>query len=444
MSEKNIDKEKLNEFKSEKGFLEINNKGNLEFDGYDCTELADKYDTPVYVISEKRIRENYRNISNAFKTIYEATNVSYACKANPNLNVLKIIKDEGSMAEVISTGELFLAKIAGFDGSNIVFNGCNKNRKGIRLAIEMGALINIDSLQELHVIAEEAEDLDETARIAVRVNPVVRTGTLDVWETALEDSKFGVSMKKAFKVYEKAKSMEKIEIVGIHTHIGSHITNEEPYKIATKRIMDLVVNLKEKLGINLEVIDMGGGFPIPFHYQDVPSIDPYAHAILDTFMENIEKHDLKKPKLILEPGGSIIGDTSILLLEVGIIKENENSNNWAYVDGGANINLRATQGWYTYQTVCCNKMKKDNTKTYQIGGPLCYSGDVLGKDRELPPLEEGDLIGMLDCGAYTMAILNRYNSHPFPAIVLLRENKPEIIRKREDYTDLLTGEKFIL
>ncbi len=442
MSDKEINKTNLNEFQSEENFLEANEEGNLEFDGSDTVDLAEKYGTPLYVVSENRIRENYRKIYDSFNDQYTNTEISYACKANPNINVLRTLKSEGCMAEVISTGELFLVRTAGFEGKKIVFNGCNKNKKGIRLAIKMGVLINVDSFHELKVVHEEAEKLDQEARIGFRVNPTVQAGTLDVWETAMEESKFGISMDNALEAYRKAKSMDHIDICGIHTHIGSHVEDEEPYASATERVMDFVHKLKKE-DIELEVVDMGGGFPIPFHHEETTPIEKYARAIGETFKTKIEEHDLNTPRLLLEPGGSIVGDAALLLLEVGTVKRRESSKKWACVDGGANINLRATQGWYTYQTVCCNKMDEPKEEIFDIGGPLCYSGDVLGKDRKMPRLEEGDIIGMLDCGGYTMAIRNRYNSHPYPAVILLTDKGSKVIRRRENYTDLLEDEKLL-
>lgn len=435
-----VDRKRLNQFIPEKNYVEINTKGHLAFDGFDTVDLAKKFGTPLYVLSQRKLRENYHHLTKIFSKIYPGARVAYAYKANPALAALRILKEEGAMAEVISTGELFLADLVGTDGQNIVFNGCNKDRKGLRLAIHLGALINVDSFQELDTVEEEAKKMGKKARIGIRINPVVKTGTLNVWETAIEESKFGITLSKGLEAYKKAQKLSHLDIVGIQTHIGSQIENFEPYKVATTRIMNFMGELKKSLGITLDVVDMGGGIAVPFTYVDVPPVERYAHAILDPFKKSLEEHDLGQPTLIIEPGGSMIGNTTILLLTVGMVKRKESTKKWAMVDGGANINLRATQGWYVFQCFCCNKMNEDPTENINVAGPLCYAGDVLAYDRDLPHLEEGDILALLDCGAYTSAIINRYNSYPAPAMVLLQDGKATMIKQREVLTDLACGE----
>jgi diaminopimelate decarboxylase len=289
-------------------------------------------------------------------------------------------------------------------------------------------------------VEEEAQKMEKKARIGIRINPVVKTGTLDVWETAIEESKFGITLSKGIKAYKKAQKSSYLNIEGIQTHIGSQIENFKPYQVATERIMNFMGELKKTLDITLQVVDMGGGIAVPFAYADVPPLEKYAHAMIDPFKKSLEEHDLGEPTLIIEPGGRIVGNTTILLLTVGMVKREESSKKWAMVDGGANVNLRATQGWYVFQCFCCNKMNEKMEETINVAGPLCYAGDVLAYDRELPHLEEGDILALLDCGAYTAAIINRYNSYPAPAMVLVQEGTPQVIKQGETLTDLTTGE----
>jgi len=442
--EKEVDKAKLNRLVPERGYLEINGKGHLEFDGFDCVELAKEFGTPTYVISERKIKENYYEILRAFTNIYRNTKIAYAYKANSLIAVLKILKECDALAEVVSRGELLLANLVGVKGSDIVFNGPYKDRESIRLAIRLGALINVESFRELEIIDEEAKRLGERTRIGIRINPIVKTGTISEWETALKGSKFGIDLENALKAYEKAKEKKNIEVVGIHCHIGSQIGDPRPYTMATERIMNAVGEIKRKLGIEIQIIDLGGGFPIPFRYANVPPIKAYAEAVLKPFKEGIEKHDLNNSTLILEPGARIVGTSALLLLKVGIVKREESTRKWVIVDGGANVILRATQGWYVYQCFCCNKMKEERKELVNIGGPLCYSGDVIAYDRELPHLEEGDILAVLDCGAYTIPTLNRYNSYPFPAVVLIREDRvAKVIMRRETFGDLLINQELL-
>lgn len=426
----------INRFSEEKGFLEINADGHLEFDGIDCVELAQRFGTPLHVISKKKILENYSYILNGFKSIYTDTDVAYAVKANPLLSVCKIMYDAGSMLEVISFGELLLANLVGVSPSKLIYNGNYKSRESINQAVRMGVLINIDSFKEIEVVSEQAKKLGIHAKVGLRINPVVKTGTGDMWETALEESKFGISIQEGFEAYKKAKEMQNLDVIAVHAHIGSQIEDSRPYKIACERVVEFTEELNRKLGLRIYIVDMGGGFPVPFRYKKTAPIENYAEAIAGTLREAIDKTNLLRPKLIIEPGGSLVGDSSILLLRVGVVKNRESTRRWAIVDGGANVNMRATQGWYKYQFVCCNKMKGPNLKKYNIGGPLCFAGDVLAFDRMLPELEEEDILACLDSGAYTLSTENRYNSHPLPTVVMIEETGIRIVRRREGLFDL--------
>jgi diaminopimelate decarboxylase len=430
---------KMKPFHPVEGFLTINTQNHLSIDDIDTVGLVAKYGTPIYVLSEKRVRANYRKWFNAFESRYRSTEIFYALKANPLLAVCKILQQEGASFEVGGPGELQIAQFLGASSDKIIINGSNKSRKDLAKAIEIGAVINVDSIAELNAIQEEAVALRAVAKIAFRVNPDVRPDDpsvhLELW-TGLRESKFGIDIESglAYEAYRAATKMQNVKVVGIHTHIGSPVEDARPYRTATERVMEFAGRLKRELGIDLESVNLGGGFAIPFQYKEgLPSVEEYVDAIATVLQEKIRKFGLKEPRLIVEPGGAVVGDTAILLLKVGMTKKVPRMVKWVMVDGGANIILRASQGWYKYQLVRANSVLEDAVETVNIAGPLCYSGDVLARDRSLPRLTEGDILAALDVGAYTFAYeFHGGGSHPFPAIILVAEGgRDEVIRRPE-------------
>lgn len=436
--------ERMKPFEPQEGFLTTDEKGHLAIDGMDTVALAHEYGTPLYVFSEKRIRENYLGYLKAFTSNYPQTEIFYALKANPLLAICKILLNEGAGLEAGGPGELYIARLLGTSPEKIVFNGNNKSRQELRTAIDLGIIINIDSIYEMEAINEEAQKAGKKANISIRVSPDVPPGIEgtrpELW-TGLRKSKFGVDIESglAYKAYKRSLNMDSIEVLGIHTHIGSPVEETRPYGIAAERIMEFAALLKSKLDIELELINMGGGFNIPFrHKGDLPTAEEYAKVITSTIKNKIREYDLAEPKLLLEPGGAIVGDAAILLLKVGMVKETPGLAKWTAVDGGANVILRASQGWYHYQIVAANKMNFKPTEKVNIAGPLCYSGDVIARNRMLPALAEGDILAALEAGAYTFTYeFHGGGSHPLPAVILISNKGDEVIRRRETLSDII-------
>ena len=433
-------------FNPVEGFLTINDRGHLAIEEIDTVFLAEKYGTPLYVISEDRIRENFRRWLKALTSKRLRTKIFYALKANPLLAVCRILQQEGAGFEVGGPGELYIAELLGMPPDRIVLNGNDKSRQELRRGIEMGATINVDSISELRAIQEEAEGLDTVARIAFRINPDVRPATgevhLELW-TALRESKFGIDVESglAYKACETAMQMKNINVVGLHIHLGSPVEDILPYRVGAERTMEFARGLKEKLGVNLRFINIGGGFAIPFKHKDgLPPPEEYAETVISVVYQKTREFGLNEPDLMLEPGGAMVGDAAILLLKVGMTKETPGIAKWVAVDGGANIILRASQEWYTYQFVAANKMLENDTQTVNIAGPLCYSGDVLARNRRMPNLLEGDILAALDVGAYTFTYeFHGAGSHPLPSIVLVNgEGVDDLIRRSETLADLVS------
>lgn len=432
-----------NALKKEKSHLEINQKGNLTLCEIDTVEIAKQFGTPLFVFNEDKIRQNFRNMRAAFKKHYEKIEICFAYKSNSLLSVLQVLKEEGAYADVVSEGEYYKALNVGVDSDKIIFNGNNKSRREIKKAIMFNSIINADSLNEIEMIIEEAKIINKPANICIRVNPNVSVDIIDEFSTGIKKSKFGVDIDNgdAIKAFESAVNSEYCNVKGIHAHIGSQIEKSEGYKLSAEKIMDFCGKLKQKLHLDLEYINLGGGYAIPFEYLDkCDTFEDFANVITAIIKEKVEEYNMKEPFLLIEPGGSLIGNTAITLMSVGTVKQKENKK-LAALNGGADILLRATQGWYTYRAECANKMNESRNCLYDLVGPLCYEGDITAHDRKLPKLEENDIIAFIDTGAYTVSLMNHYNCRLLPAILMVNsKGEIKIIRRREESSDLFYKE----
>ena len=418
--------------------LSLNEKGHLSMRGQDLVDLADRFGTPLYVVDAERIRENYRRFRNAFSS-YSRVLVAYAYKANPNLAICSILKEEGAGAEVVSGGELYIALKVGVPPENIVFDGVSKGENELRMAIdkEIGA-INVESLQELEKIEKIASELGKKANIGVRLNPdvPVRTHPHDI--TGAKSSKFGMDFKTALKAYGVAKGLKHVEIKGVHIHIGSQITQIEPFKRAVLKLFDLISVLK-RMDICLEYIDFGGGLGIKYSGPKEDYIMKYASCLLKLASSKIRELELGKPRLIFEPGRYIVADSSILLTRVNYVKE-VYGRKWVLVDAGMNDFVRPAMYGAVHELISVNK--RGRGERYDIGGTVCESSDVFRRNVKLPKMEPGDLLAILDVGAYGICMSSQYNSRPRPAMILIDGSRVSLIRERETYNDLLSKDSY--
>jgi len=422
-----------------KKHFSVDSRGHLVIGGADAVELAERFGTPLYVVDEQRVRENYQRFYRAFAERWSNVLVCYALKANFNLAICKILQKEGAGADISSENELRNALKVGIPGNRMVFNGNYKSLPELKLAITNDVLINVDSLQELDAIERLASRLGKRARIGIRVNPDVKTSTHPYIATGLRQSKFGfdVASGQAFEAYRLASRKQNVEVVGIHSHIGSQILDVGPFKEEAEKLMALVAEVKEKLKISLQLVDLGGGLGIPYKPDD-PELKPeeVAEHVVSVVKRVVEKKDLAKPTLVFEPGRYIVADSSVLLARVGYTKERPGMPTWVAVDAGMNALIRpALYGAY-HHIELANKIREKNVQLVNVAGPLCESGDFLGKERRLPAAEPGDLAAIFDVGAYGLAMSSQHTAQPRPAMVLVNRGKAEIIRKREGYEDL--------
>jgi diaminopimelate decarboxylase len=422
-----------------KPHFSVGSDGHLMMGGCDAVDLAEEFGTPLYVMDEQRIREKYRCFHRAFSERWQKVLVCYALKANSNSAVVRVLQGEGSGADVSSEAELRIALGAGIPGERMVFNGNCKSPRELEMAVAHEVLINVDSLQELEAVDRVASRLGKRARIGFRVNPDVRAPTHPYLATGLRESKFGldVASGQALQAYRLAAGMGNVEVVGIHANIGSQILDAAPFGEEAEKVMALVAKVKEKLDISISVVDLGGGIGIPYKPDD-RELQPWevADLIVAAVKRAVEKMGLAEPTLVLEPGRYLVGDAGVLLARVWYVKERPGMPTWVAVDAGMNALLRpALYGAY-HHIELANRMNEKNEVEVNVAGPLCESGDFLGKERKLPKVERGDLVAIFDVGAYGLVMATQHTAQPRPAMVLVNGGRAELVRRRETYEDL--------
>lgn len=418
---------------------EINESGELVMGGKSIVDLADEYGTPLYIVDEERIRRNYRRFYEAFSELWDDVSVWYAYKSNSNKAACKVLQEEGCGAEVGSLCELRIALDIGTPGKDIILNGNNKSIEELKLSIKNNVHINVDNLKELELIEEISEEMGMEARVGFRVNPDVEAPTHPHISTGLRESKFGLDVPsgRALKAYEMASRMENVSIESIHSHIGSQILDPNPFAEQARKMIELRSEIKEETGVEIDIVDLGGGLGIPYEPgEDELPPEKLAEEVISEVKNTLEKTGDSEPKLVFEPGRFIIADTTLLLGRVGYRKPREGVPDWISLDVGMNALIRpAMYGSYHHIEVA-NKMDEEKVGEFNVAGPLCESGDYLGKSRELPQVERGDLVVVYDVGAYGLSMANQYNGNPRPAMVMVNSGKSQLVREREECDDI--------
>jgi len=411
-------------------------KGSLFFDGFSVKELAEKYDTPLYLLSEKRIRDNYNRLHNALISHYKHLRVYYAAKANTNLTVLRILQSEGAYLDTVSPGEVFMGLSSGFTPDRILFTGTSVRNDELRFLAGTNITVNVDSQSELDRLLKIAVP----PVISVRVNPKVGAGHHSHCITAGPESKFGLWEEETIQAYAIAKRA-RVERFGIHMHIGSGILELEPYVAAVEKLLSIAKRVHDEVGIDFEFIDIGGGFGVPYKPEDKDlDLAEFSTKVVSMFKAKVKEYGLGKPYLCIEPGRYLVCDASILLTTVNTIKETP-SKKFVGVDAGFNTLVRPTMYGSYHPIIVANKVAQADKETYDIVGPICESGDSLAKDRQLPKIEEGDLLAVLNAGAYGFSMSSQYNSRPRAAEVMIRQGKAIVVRQREQLNDLTSSQR---
>ena len=410
--------------------FERNEKGSMMAEGVSVSSLALQYGTPLYIYSEKSLRDHFSEFDKSAGEFPHL--ICYAVKANSNLSVLKLMVSLGAGFDIVSGGELARVLKAGGDPAKVVYSGVAKTEKEIMLAIDAGILsFNVESEAEMERISSIAAAAGKTARVSVRVNPDVDAGTHPYISTGLKSNKFGVPVERAFNLYKKARDLPGLEIVGIDCHIGSQLTSLAPFEDAIDRLIRLIDRLREE-GITLKHIDVGGGLGVVYN-DEVP---PSRKAYMETILKKIQGLGLL---LICEPGRSIVANAGILVSRCEYLKEGELAN-FCIVDTAMNDMIRPSlyQAWMKIEEAEVDESIPE--KVFNVVGPVCETGDFLGKERRLR-VKPGDFLVMQGAGAYGFSMSSNYNSRMRPCEVMVSGTEHRVVRRRESPEDLWRGEE---
>jgi D-ornithine/D-lysine decarboxylase len=463
-------------------FLDVHDN-HLRIDGVDAVELAREHGTPLFVFSESRIRHNIERLRKSASVIDCPLKICYAAKAMSTLGILRAVKDAGIDIEVNSGGELWKALKAGFTAEQIIFNGTSKEMWEIENAVEAEIYaIQVDSLYELSLIEETAARLGKRANVSLRLVPEIETGTHSGLQTALLTSKFGMMPEEAFEALRRFKDSPHIALRGIHLHIGSQNPEPHAYADAFQMLWETLVQIQKETGTKLEHINLGGGFPVnylrdrsqagefPREQREMFSADfepsaaiGEAWSLVRNIAADTETTDvLEGITLLIEPGRSIIADAGVCLTTVRnhksrptmqseIPNPKSQIDNWLLVDAGFNILLSMeTYKWY-YHLISATRAGEEHLSEYKLAGPLCDGGDVyfdieghcrLPDHRMLPEsVEPGEVLALLNCGAYSLAQASQYNGRFLPPVVLIKtDGSADLIRRRETFEDLVASD----
>ncbi|MBI3589960.1 MAG: diaminopimelate decarboxylase [Candidatus Melainabacteria bacterium] len=424
---------------------DINSEGHLTIGDCDTIELVNKYGTPLYVIDEKAFKYKSNEYINSLKKRYQDFLVLYAAKAFACTSVFKIADQIGLGLDVVSGGELYFALKTNVNKKNIYFHGNNKSLEEIDLAIssDIGKII-CDNFYELELVQNIAEKRNKNIDILIRLTPGIECHTHEYIKTGHLDSKFGFDLEDYDDVLNFIKTKGKnLLLKGIHAHIGSQIFELKPFADTIDILLEQFKYTKEKHKIELTEINIGGGIGISYTKEDDPiTIDKWAEITTSTIKEKCKTLNLKLPKLICEPGRSLIGPSGITLYKAGSTKQVPNGRKFIAVDGGMADNPRPITYQAKYTAVLANKMNSsENMELVTIAGRYCETGDLLIKDILLPEIKAGDIIAVLNTGAYNYSMSSNYNMVPRPACVLVNEGTSEIIIERETYSDLIKSHK---
>lgn len=398
--------------------------GVMMIGGRSAVEIADEFGTPVYVTDEARLRENYRRIHGAFSR-YMDTRIHYACKANTNLAILRVLEQEGAGIDAVSIGEVLTCLKAGYPRERIMYTGVNVSDRELREVSDLGVMINLDSRCEMERLAAIAPCSD----VSFRITPGVGSGHSAKVTTGNKGAKFGIPLDQVIDTYARARDLG-FNVKGIHAHIGSGGQSVEPFMDMMEVLVGLVNEIAE-LGIDLEFIDMGGGIGVPYRPQeDEMDVDELAMNLTDMILEETDVRTL-----VVEPGRYVVCDSTVLLTRVNDVKDT-GVKRYVGVDAGFNTLIRPAMYDSYHHVAIANRMGRACTDKYDVVGPICETGDYLAHDRALPDPRVGDIVAVYGAGAYGFSMSSRYNSRPLCAEVLVNDGQAELIREAETYEDL--------
>ncbi len=431
--------------------LGINNKDHLVLGGCDVVEMAKNYGTPLHLVDARRLRSNYRRFLYAFKNSYGKVKVFYSYKTNCVPGILKELHKEGCGAEVVSPYELWLAFKLGLDPSDVIYNGVNKSKENLKLAVQKGVgIINVDSISEIYKLKEVSDELKKEVDVGIRIPPARGS-----------KSYFGLQANedKVIDTFRELKRNSLLNLCCLHVHDGTRVKNTEHYRKAIELAFSMIKELKEKLNADIKYLDLGGGFGVPniksltfleialykaFNIvpqepraKDCPSIEVFAEVAADSLRRCCTFYGLEEPYLLLEPGRNVTSDSQILLLTVCDIKKRSDGTTFAITDGGQST---AFPLFFEYhKCLLANRATSEPKRKYFIAGPILH-GDIIYRNLKLPELKEGDVLAIMDAGAYFTSYSYSF-SYPRPAIVLVSDGCHTLIRQQESFEHMTALDK---
>jgi diaminopimelate decarboxylase len=423
------------------GTAKINNRRHLEIGGVDTVEIVEQFGTPVYVYDVGLIRERAQGFKNTFEKLGVKAQVAYASKAFSTVAMVQLVKEEGLSLDVVSGGELYTALYADFPAERIHFHGNNKSIEELDMALnhQIGCIV-VDNFLELEQLMHLCEEKNVSTQILLRITPGIEAHTHDYILTGQEDSKFGFDLQngQAEKALRLALKSDKLDVLGVHCHIGSQIFDTTGFILATQKIFEKLNEWKSTIGFTSKVLNLGGGFGIRYTEEDDPiPASKYVEEIILEVKNQIELYQMELPEIWIEPGRSLVGDAGTTLYKVGSQKEVPNVRKYVAVDGGMSDNIRPALYQAKYEAVLANRPLDNVDEKVSIAGKCCESGDMLIWDLPLPKPDHSDILAVFCTGAYGYSMANNYNRIPRPPVVFVENGAAQLVVKRETYEDLV-------
>ncbi|UCH43035.1 MAG: diaminopimelate decarboxylase [Dehalococcoidales bacterium] len=417
----------------------VNDQGHLVIGGCDTVELAAEFGTPLYLFDEQHLRDKCADFVNEFGQRYAGTTVIYACKAFINKAIALLLNEEGLGLDVVSGGELGIARSVGFPPEKVYFHGNNKSADEISMALDWGiGRIVVDNFHELKMLNEIAGEKGCVPEILLRLSPGVDPHTHSYITTGTVDSKFGFPLASGEEAVVSSLALSNLKPVGLHFHLGSLIFEIEPYQQAIELILGFAADMRRKHGFELGELGIGGGFAVQYTL-DTPAlpVSAYAELIAKSVRHKSQELGIPLPQLVIEPGRSVVAQAGVALYRAGVVKDIPGVRCYVSVDGGMADNIRPALYGAKQEAVVANRMTEKEGREVTIAGKFCESGDILIRDISLPQVEAGDVIAVPGCGAYCLPEAMNYNASFKPAVVMVKDGQARLIRRRETLEDLM-------
>ena len=421
--------------------ISVNEKGHLTFAGYDTVELAEKYGTPLYLMDEDKIREHVRAYKTAMAEYFPAGSMpEFASKAFSCKQIYRIMAEEGIDIDVVSPGEIYTAAAAGFPMENSFFHGNNKTDADIKFAIEnkVGCFV-VDGEDELSALDRIAGEMGAKQNILLRITPGIDPHTHKKISTGSVDSKFGTAIEtgQAMEIVKKALELQNVKLCGFHCHVGSQVFDIQPFTDASEIMLEFIADVRDTLGYTAETLNLGGGLGVRYTEAD-PEID-YGEKIKEVaeiLNSQCEKLGLPVPKILMEPGRSLVADAGMTLYTVGSVKEIKGYKNYVSIDGGMTDNPRYTLYESPYTVVLASRANDEKDYTATVAGRCCESGDLIQENVKMPKPTRGEILAVLTTGAYNYSMASNYNRVGRPPVVMLNSEQDYIAVRRETFKDI--------